>query len=81
MFNCCSNCALSWVDKFTTGTQRFVSLVVKAVTLLPSQITQFANQVRVRLISQLIKGISRFLQTLFRYFNVTAIFVFIVPSY
>ena len=81
MFNSCSNCALSWVDKFTTGIQRFVSLVVKAVTLLPSQITQFGNQVRVRLISQLIKGISRFLQTLFRYFNVTAIFVFIVPSY
>ena len=32
-------------------------------------ITQVDNQVKIKLISQLIKGISRFLQKLLRYFN------------
>ena len=33
--------------------------MAKVVTLLPSEITQFADQVRIRLISQLIKSTSR----------------------
>ena len=49
------------------------------VSPLFSYITQFADQVRIRLISQLIKGISRVLEKLFKYFSGTVIFVFIIP--
>ena len=55
--------------------------MAKVVTLLPSEITQFADQVRIRLISQLIKGTSRNFQKLPKYFNGGAIFVFIIPYY
>ena len=44
------------------------------------KITQFSNQVRMRLISILIKGISRVLQKLPKYFNSTAIWTFFVLS-
>ena len=37
------------------------------------EITQFSDQVKMRLLSQLIKGISRVLQKLLKYFNGTAI--------
>ena len=57
-----------------------MSVIARVVALLPSQITQFADQVRIRLISQLIKGISRVLQKLLSYFNGTAIFAFILPA-
>ena len=40
--------------------------------------TKFAGQVRIRLISQLIKGISRFFQKLLEYFNDTCISTFTV---
>ena len=44
-------------------------------------ITQFSDQVRMRLISQLIKGISRVLQKLLKYFNDTAILtISVFPS-
>ena len=39
------------------------------------------DQVRIRLISQLINGASRVLQQLFKYFNGTIILTFFVPSY
>ena len=42
---------------------------------------QFADQVRIRLISQFINGISRVLQKLFKYFNGTLILTFSVPSF
>ena len=42
--------------------------------------THFADQVTIKLISQLIKGISRFLQKLVKYFNGTAIFAFMIPA-
>ena len=42
--------------------------------------TQFADQVRIRLISQLIKGISIFLQKLLKYFKSTATSAFTMPS-
>ena len=42
--------------------------------------THFADQVTIRLISQLIKGISRVLQKLVKYFNGTAIFAFMIPA-
>ena len=42
--------------------------------------TQFAGQDKIRLISQLIKGISRILQKLLQYLNEKAISVFTVPA-
>ena len=59
-----SNFVLSWVDKVTTGTSTFVSVIAKVVALYALQMTQFSYEVRVRLISQFIKGISRVLQKL-----------------
>ena len=79
-FNCYRNFVLSWVDKVTTETWSFVPVIAKAVTLSPLEITQFADQVRIRLISQLIKGILRVLQKLLQYVNGTAIFAFVIPS-
>ena len=77
-FNCCSNFVLSWVDKVTTVTKKFVLAIAKFIALSPSEITQCAGQVRIRLSSQLIKGISGVLQKLLKYFNGTAIFAFII---
>ena len=49
-------------------------VLVIANVLAPVElvITQFTNQVRMRLISQLIEGISRVLKKLLMYFNCTA---------
>ena len=52
----------------------------KVITLSPSEFTQFADQVRITLVSQLIKGISRKLQTLLKYFYDLAIFAFVILS-
>ena len=41
----------------TTGTQSFVSSIAKIVTLFTPAVTQFANQVGIKLILQLIKSI------------------------
>ena len=79
-FNCCNSFVLSLVDKVTTGRSSFVSVIGKVVTLSPSEITQFADQVTIRLISQLIKSISRVLQKLLNYFNGTANFSFIMRT-
>ena len=48
--------------------------------MLALDITQFADLVRMRLISQLSHGISRALQNLLKYFNVTIIWTASVPS-
>ena len=40
----------------------------------------FADEVRIRLISQLIKGVSIVLQKLVKHFNDTDIIVFIIPA-
>ena len=42
--------------------------------------TQFSDQVRIRLISPLIKGISRVLQKLLKYFHDTAVTAIIMPA-
>ena len=39
-FNCWSNFALSWVDKVTTGTQSFVSVIPNLPALVELVITQ-----------------------------------------
>ena len=78
-FNFCINFALSLVDKVTTGPSSFVSVIAKVVTLFTFEMTQFADQVRIRLILQLIKCISIVLQKLLKYFNDKAISAFKLP--
>ena len=71
-FNYGINFALSWVDKVTTGTEKFVSVIVNVgfqSATLELIITQFSDQVKISLASQFIKGISRVLQKILRYFN------------
>ena len=58
-FNCCNSFALSWVDKVTTGTLNFVSDIANFDDLVAEEITQFSDNVKMRLISQINKGISR----------------------
>ena len=57
--------ALSWVSKVTNRTSSFISVIANAgteSTTVPVIIKQFPDQVRIRLISQSINGISRVLQ-------------------
>ena len=64
----------SIVDKEASiGTQSFVSVITKDLSLFTSTVMQVDDQVRKRLISQLIKVISRVLQNLLKYFNGIAI--------
>ena len=68
-YNCCNSFALSWVGKITTRTRIVVSVIANFSTPAESVITQVDEQVRMRLVSQLIKGISRVLQKLLKYFS------------
>ena len=74
-FNCSSSFALSWVDKVT---QSYISVIANFVFPAAEEITQSVDQVKIRSISQLIKGISRVLQKLPKYFNSTGILTFFV---
>ena len=74
-FNCSSNFVLSWVDKVSTRRWRFVSVIAKVDTLSPSEITPVADQFRISLVLQLVKGISRVLQKLPKYFNSSYLFL------
>ena len=74
-FNC-GNFALSWVDKVNTGMERFVSVISNVapwVATLVYKITQFAEQVKISLTSQLSNGFSRVFRKLLKYFNGTII--------
>ena len=63
-FNYSSSFVLSWVDKVTNGTLSFVSVIenVAWADTLVATAMQFLDDFRSRLISKLIKGISRVLQ-------------------
>ena len=63
-FNCLKNFVLSWDDKVTTGTWRFVSVFENIVSrfVLLATILYAVDQSRPRLISQLIKSILQVLQ-------------------
>ena len=77
-FNCWSNFALSWVDRVTTGTKIFVSVIVNLPSPVELVIIQADDYVKKRLTSPLINGISRVLQ---KYFNGTFILTsFVLPS-
>ena len=64
-FNCCSDFELSWIVEVTIETESFVSVTAKVVTLFPSEIAQLAGQDILRLIIDLIKGISRAIRKAF----------------
>ena len=79
-FNCCNSFALSWIDKVIAGKDSFACAILNFAIPVAEEITQSSDQVKMRLISQLINGISRVLQKLLKYFNDTAIstsFVFL----
>ena len=79
--NCWSNFGLSWVDKVTTRRYNFVSVISNFLLPLELVITQSLDQVKIRLTSQLINGISRVLQKLLKYFNDTIIWTsFVLPA-
>ena len=64
--------------------QLIVSLIASFGTWssIPADIkNKFSDQVKIRLISKLINGISRVLKKLLGYFNSTHILVFFVPSF
>ena len=59
----------------------FLSVIVNFVFLGAEEIKQFSDQVKIRLISQLIKGISRVFHKFHKYFNGTAILTsFVLPT-
>ena len=45
---------MSWVDKVTTETESFLSVFINFVSPVAEEITQFSDQVKKWLISQLI---------------------------
>ena len=64
---------LSSVDKVTTGTKSFMSVILNSVFSTTEKVTHFSDQVKLEIISQLINGILRVLEKLLKYFNRTAI--------
>ena len=76
--NCSSNSGLSWADKVSTRTQSFVSVITNFVSPVAEKTKQSTEQFKMRLISYLIKVISRVTQKLLKYFNRTAILAFFV---
>ena len=88
--NCFKSVLSFSVDKVTTGTYNFASvilnvafvgalvatLVLPAVFVLISVKTQFLDQVKIKDTSQLIKGISKVFQKLLKYFNGATISLF-----
>ena len=51
------------------GTQIFVSVIATFAAQVAAEITHFSDQVKMRLVSQLINGILKNLQKLCKYFN------------
>ena len=56
----------------------FLSIITKVACLFHWESIQFTDQVRIKIISLLIKGSARVLQNVLKYFNGIAISVFIV---
>ena len=80
-FDCCSNFALSCVDKVTSGTESFVSVILNFVSPVEEETTQPLDHAKIRLTSQLINSISSVLQKMLKYFNGTIISIsFILPA-
>ena len=77
-FSCWSNFSLCLVDKVTTGTYNFVSVIADFPSPVGLVITQSLDHGKIRLTSQLINGISSVLQKLLKYFSGTIISTFFV---
>ena len=69
----------SWLDKVTTVTWSFVSVIEIVHAPVTGEITQFAHQVRIKLVSQL-SSLLRALQKLLKYFNCNASSKSLVPE-
>ena len=81
-FKCSNSFALSWVDKVTTGTQSLLYIVYCSLRAIGLSITKYLlDQVRIRLISQLINCILRVIQKLLNDFASTLLLTFSVPSF
>ena len=60
---------------------KFCSVILNFVSPFAEEITQVGDHVKIRLISQLINGISRILQKWLKYFNGTIILTsFVLPA-
>ena len=79
-FNCWSNFVFSGVDKVKARTKSFVFVIANLPTYVELVITKVDDHAKIRLTSQLIKGISRVLQKLIKYFTGTTISTFFVLS-
>ena len=71
--NCWSSLELSCVDKVTTGTYNFVSVILNIPAPVELVIIQVDDHYKIKLTLQFIKGISRVLQKLLKFFNGTII--------
>ena len=79
-FSCCSKLVLSWIDRITSGMYTFVFIITSVTASVELVMTQLIDQVKMRFILQLIRGISRVLQKILKYFNSTAISTsFVLP--
>ena len=75
---------LYWVDKVTTGTLSFKSVILSSGTwfaAVPAAIIHYSDHFTWRLISQLIDSILHVVQKLHRYFNGTIISIIFIPSF
>ena len=80
-FNFCNSFPFSWVDKVTKqNTKVCICYFKSCYSVHFKKIMQLSDQVKIKLISQLIKGISRVLQNLLKYFKRTPIFRFLILS-
>ena len=81
-FSCFNSFPLSSVERVTTRTWSFKSVIANFVAWLTAalDITQFADHDIIRLISQLSNDISRVFRKLLKFFNETIISTFLVPS-
>ena len=70
-----------WVNKVITGAKSFVTVIENVVAwaaTLVITVTHFSDQFRSRVLSHLIKSISRVFQKFLRWFNGTIIWAFFV---
>lgn len=80
-FSYSNSFVLSWVDGVTARTWRFVFVILNVAALSALQMIQLADHFIIRLISQLIPGISNVLQKLLKGSNGTTISTFAEPVF
>ena len=78
-FQSSGSIAISWVDKVTTRTWSFVSVIGKASFIFILQIAQITSYIKIKLISLLNNSSWSVWENLLYYLNRTTIFTFTVP--